>query len=464
MPAQVRKEENIAETLAAFAHDLSYEDLPEEVRDMAKTRILDALGSALAGRDLPHSRAAVEMVKGRKGDSTVLGHRFKAPVLDAALVNAVLTHSIFYEDMILRSSHPGTMVIPAVVAVGENEGSSGRQTVVAVVLGYELMARIFRALGGLRAFITSPFRPGPIVGTFGAAAASGRLMKLDKVQLIHTLGFASALTPGTHNQCWWDGSMEGMFQAGFSAQTGIQSANLARAGATAARQALEGKHGFFRCWSGTGAKEELATEDLGKTYLIMRTVIKPYPACGANQLPIQTSLPLSRYGLKADDIIKVIERIHTGATDYAGNDFAGPFANHLQAGMSLQFCAAATILGRPVTSFHFYAENFDDPEVLKLAKKVELVCEEGRTKPRFEVYTRDGEVYVAEEETLDRTIHTPTRENMEEKFRRLASDFLGKEGTDRVIDTVMNLERLDDIRKLTALLVQRPGAPDFGPS
>ncbi len=452
MRPEVRKEENAARVLATFAHRLSYEDLPDEVRELAKTRILDALSSAFAGLDLPHSRIAIEAVRNSKGASTVFGHARKAGVPDAAMANAVLAHSIFYEDMMLRSPHPSTMVVPAVFAVGEHEKASGRETVVAIVLGYELLSRIFRALGGLRAFATSAFRPGPIVGTFGAAAAAGRLMKLSEEQLMHTLGFAAALTPGATNECWWDGTMEGMFQAGMSARTGILAAHLSKAGGTAAQQALEGKHGFFSCWSGTAEKESLLTEDLGKTFLIMRTVIKPYPACGANQLPIHAALPLAKYSLKAKSITRVIEKLPPGATSYAGNDFAGPFTNQLQAGMSLQFCAAATILGKPVNSFGFYAEHYDDPEVAELAKKVELVCEEGRTKPRFEVYTQNQEIYASEEEIFDRTIHTPTRQNMEEKFRTLASGFLGRERTERIIDLVMNLEQLDDLGKLTARL------------
>jgi len=449
--AEVRKAGSVARTLATFIHGLSYEDLPEGVRELAKTRLLDALASAYAGRDLPHCRAAIEVIKESKGEATVFGHDLKVAVTDAALANGVLAHSTFFEDMILGGAHPSTIVIPAAVAVGEQERASGREAVVAIVLGYELMGRIFRALGGLAGFAMPAFRPGTVVGTFGAAATAGRLMKLSEEQLTHTLGYAAALTPGTPGECWWGGTMEGMFQAGMSAQTGILAAHLARAGATTAPQALEGRHGFLRCWAGAVDKAGLATDDLGKTFVISRTAIKPFPACGANQLPIQVALPLAKHSLKAKDINSIREKLPPGATSYAGNNFAGPFASHFQAGMSLQFCAAATILGRPVTSFRFFAEHYDDPEVTEVARKVELACEEGRTRPRFEVYTGDGKVYVSEE-TPDRTIHRPTRKNMEEKFRALAAESLSRERIEQIIDLVMNLEQLDDLRKLTARL------------
>lgn len=83
---------------------------------------------------------------------------------------------------------------------------------------------------------------------------------------------------------------------------------------------------------------------------------------------------------------------------------------------------------------------------------MELICEEGRSAPRFEVYTRDGSVYVAEEETLDRSIHIPTVANMTDKFRALAGDHLGQERTEEVIRLVMSLETIGDVRDLTTRL------------
>jgi 2-methylcitrate dehydratase PrpD len=148
----------------------------------------------------------------------------------------------------------------------------------------------------------------------------------------------------------------------------------------------------------------------------------------------------------------VVEKTRPGGTSYAGSDFAGPFTSQFQAQMSMQFCAAATLLGRPVKSLSFFAEQFDDPEVAELAAKVELACEEGRTKPRFEVYTSDGRVLAAEEETVDQGPRAPSWENVEHKFKELAVDFLGEKKMGQIIALVNDLEKIKNLRELTRLL------------
>jgi 2-methylcitrate dehydratase PrpD len=364
------------------------------------------------------------------------------------MANSVLAHSILQEDTAF-SGHPGTMMIPVAFAVGEQEKASGKEVLVAIVAGYEMMGRISR---GVFPMAMDAFRPGPIMGTFGAGATAGKLMKLDVGKLTHALGYAALLTPGLPNEGWWGGTMDPMFESGVCARTGVLSATLARGGATAAPRVLEGRHGFLRCWAGTTEKADLITEGLGRSFVMADVVVKPYPACGINQFPIQAALPLAKLGLRAKDISRIVEKTRPGGTSYAGSDFAGPFNSQFQAQMSMQFCAAAAILGRPVNSVSFYAERYGDPEVADLAKKVELVCEEGRTKPRLEVYTHDGRVFAGEEQIVDEGPRTPCQERMEQKFRTLASDFLGEERVNQIINLVMTLEKVADFQELTAKL------------
>lgn len=434
--------------LASFMHRLTLEDLPEQITELAKTRVLDGLSCAFAGRDLPYFDVAMELIKSSRGRSTIFATGRRASKLDAATVNAVSIHSTVQDDIMHGVTHPGSVVVPVAIAVGEEEGASGADTIVAIVLGYEMISRMLRATGK----ITQAFRPAAVFGAFGSCAASARLMKLGEKQMAHALGYAASLTVGSPSEGWWGGTMETMFEMGMSARTGILSAALARSGATAAPQVLEGRHGFLRCWSGTTDNLSRAIGDLGKTFALSRTYMKPYPACGANQIPIQVATPLAKHGLRAKEIVKIVEKTRPDGFTFAGSDFPGPFISQFQAIMSLQFCAAATVLGRPVDSIGFFAEHYDDPEVAELARKVELVPAEGRTSPRFEVYLEDGRILIAEEESPDLASHIPTRKNMEEKFRAFASKRLPRKRIERVIDIVMNLERVDDIRKLTAIL------------
>jgi len=441
--------EGLVAQLGSFAHRISYQDLPSEVTEMAKGRVLDTLSCCLAGRDFPPSRIAASIAKESPGDCTIFGYSDTASMLDAALANGVMAHSTSQDDLIAGVAHPGSVVVPAAIAVAEQEGASGAEVLLAIVLGYELVWRILRATGPLS---NPAFRPGTIFTTFGAAAAASKLMGLSQEQLTHALGYAASLTPGSPNEGWWGGTMEPMFEIGMTARIGILSALFARSGATSAPFVLEGRHGFFRCWSGTVENMAQATKDLGQSFAITRTYIKPFAACGANQVPMQIASALASHGLKARDIVRVVEKLRPGATDYAGLDYAGPFSSPIQALMSMQFCTAATILGRPVDTPWFIAERYDDPEVTQVAAKVELVCEEGRSVPRFEVYTTKGETLVAEEQTPDRSIHIPTTASMQHKFRRLAAGFLDKAAIEEVIDLVLNLDSLKDVRQLTAKL------------
>ena len=90
------------------------------------------------------------------------------------------------------------------------------------------------------------------------------------------------------------------------------------------------------------------TKDLGQDFAIGKTFSKPFAACGANQVPMQVASTLAAHRLKSSDIVRVTEKLCPGVTDYAGIDYSGPFSSHVRALMSMQFCAAAAILGRPV--------------------------------------------------------------------------------------------------------------------
>jgi|GEM_PF-610897 len=448
MQAQ-QKKTGVVHQLGEFLAGISFQDLPAEAVEAAKGRILDTLSCCCAGRDLTPGRIAVSLSKKSSGNCTVFGYGHKTSMLDAALANGTMAHSTSQDDVISGIAHGGSVVVPAAFAAAEEENASGAQMLLAVVLGYELISRILKATG---AVANPAFRPGAIFTTVGAAAAAGKIMALDEAQLASALGYAASITPGIPNEGWWGGETEPILELGISSRLGLLAAMLAREGATAALSVFEGSHGFFRCWAGNADNASRATERLGKDFAITKTYIKPFAACGANQIPIQIASTLAVHGLKGGDIVKVVEKLRPGSSDYAGLDYAGPFRSQTQALMSMQFCAAAAILGRSFDTPGFISEHYDDPEVGEVAAKVELVPEEGRSFPGFEVYTGDGSVLAAEQETIDRSIHIPTIENMKAKFTRLATKPLGKERTEEILHMVVGLETVSNARELTVKL------------
>ncbi len=436
---------SISRQLAEFVHDLSPAGLPEEVMVQAKTLILDALAAAIPGRRLPYPSVAARVVGNNSGKATILNCGTHAPALDAAFVNALTINSIGQDDMLFMF-HPGTVVIPAALAVAEEMGSPGAEVIAAVTVGYDVMGRVSVGAPG----IVPRFRGVPVFGPLGAAAAAGRLFRLDQDQLVSALGYAANLSSGLA-ECWNAGTMEGKFHSGLASRNGVMAAILGREGATAAESTFEGKSGFYQAFSSVPADIEAVTKDLGKRFLIMEARVKPYPVCGLQQAPIDLIATFVKATpLKPEEICTIVEKTSEEDFFYPGSNNPGPFRTRFQATMSAQFCAAAAFLGKPMRSYSFYDREHNDPGIAEMAKKVELVGEKGRDRITIEVGLTDGRHYCIEGGGEELLLAGVDKTRL--KFEALAYELIGKKRGEEIIDAVLNLERLRDIRELTALL------------
>lgn len=439
------EEQAISRALARFISNITYEQLPDEVKKRAKSLLLDALSTAIAGRDLPWCQIALKLVTGSKGDATIFGHDLKASALDAAFVNSVLVCSTAQEDC-LFIFHPGVVNVPTAIAIGEEQGSSGAEVITALVVGYDVMGRIY--LGGPD--IAPRFRGVSAYGPFGAAATAGKLLKLNEDQMTNALGYAANSASGL-NECWSAGTMEGSFHGGIVARNGILAAALAKAGASAAEKSLEGKFGFYQAFAGTTDQAEMAIQDLGKRFLIMETLYKPYPVCAAQQVPINLILKLVRENyIHASDIAQITERVPYWEAVFPGSNNPGPFETNIQAVLSAQFCAAAAFLAKPVNSHKFYINQYDDIEVSTLAKRIKLIGERDRKALKIEVELNDGKKYFVEEEKEG--MLTPTDERIRAKFKELTSAIIDERKANEIIEITMNLDKCFSIRELTEKL------------
>lgn len=439
--------ESVIVGLAQFVNSISYEKLSDAVTGRAKNLILDALGTAILGRDMPCSRIALELVKGNRGNATVLTHNLTVPTLDAAFANSVFTATKALDDFLL-AFHPGQIMVPTAIAVAEQQGSSGADFISAMVAGYEVMGRIY--LGAPS--IIPRFRGVPVFGPFGAAATAGKLLDLDEDQLTNALAFAANFASGIQ-ECWIAGSMEGFFHGGVAARNGIMAANLAKAGAMASKETLEGKFGFYQAFAGTTRDVKNILLDIGKRFLTMEVTYKPYPVCAYQQIPIDLVRRLvEKHHILAHDIRQVVEKVPELDSTIPGSDNPGPFENGDQTLLSGQFCAAAAFLGKPVTSHSFYMSNYNDSEILSLAGKVKVIGEKDRNVPEITVTLNDGRIFRIEEEKERGTL-TPTDEKIRAKFNELSVPFLGKERAREVINMVTSLEKVRNIKGLTRLLV-----------
>lgn len=433
--------------LADFIHDAQIARLPASVIEKAKVRLLDSLGTALAAYGLPVPSVALAFAKGNAGRATVIGYADSLPAVDAAFVNATLVNGRSQDDF-LQKSHAGAVTIPSALAVAEETGRTGADVLVGIVVGYEIVGRMYMGGPGM----LPRFRASGVAGTVGAAAAASKLLQLAAPQVMNALGCAAVFAHG-FGQGFLSGTSEVKLNVGMASRNGLTAAMLAKHGATASALAFEGDVGYFRAFDGSIEHVEEATRGLGQRFLIEDTVYKECPVCIFTQTPIALARSIAA---KVDprQIEKVIitspELTHTnpGFTNVA------PYGTHLQAVVSARFCTAAALLGRPVEDYDYYDE-LEDAQVLSLAQKIELRPRPSdRERVDIEVRQRDGTIYASgiETETL-----FPSPEKVIAKFLRITRDVPVLE-RERIIDTVMALERTASIGDLTRLLRRRETA------
>ena len=363
---------SLTERLGAFAAATGLEAVPAAVVERAKVSLLHDFAMAMAGR----SRETVAHVVAKRcwpspAEATLLHDGMRVSLEGAAFANAALMHARSQDDTHAGStSHPGTAVIPAALALAEAQGQSGAEFLLAVVLGYEILGRVGRDFDHL--MTARGLRAAAVFGGFGAAAAAAKLLRLSAPQTAHALGLAAHLAGGLA-QVWEEGSAEGPLQLGFAARNGLSAARAAQAGATAARAMLEGERGFYRAYADTKAPVVEATEGLGAVWQLAEATVKPHPVCAILQGPVNATLHL----LDAHDIAPaavegVVLELNPYEATYPGVDNGGPFASNIATKMSAQFSLALTIIDRRMTLDGLF--RYADPAIAALAARVRVVA------------------------------------------------------------------------------------------
>lgn len=342
----------------------------------------------------------------------------------------------------MQKSHPGALVVPAVLGIAEQCNRSGADVIAGIVAGYELVGRMYLGAPGM----LPRFRASGVAGTVGAAGAAARLLGLDAATTSNALGCAALFSHG-FGEGFFSGTNEVKLNVGMASRNGVTAALLAQAGATSSALAFEGEAGYLRAFDGSLAHAAEMTRDLGARYLIEETVYKECPVCIFTQTPIVLARSLAPQ-FDAGSVEKVVvtspELTHTNP----GFINEGPYATHLQAVVSARFCTAAALLGRPVEEYDYY-DNIDDPDVIALGKKIELQMRTSdRHRVDIEVHQSGGILRASgiETETL-----FPTADKVVNKFRRITQHVSWLD-RDQIIDTVFALDRSSDISNLTALL------------
>jgi 2-methylcitrate dehydratase PrpD len=433
----------VGQQWAAFIHATDFHGLPADTVARAKSRLLDAVATALAARDLPVPTVARRFVQANRGPASVIGHAERLPAVDAAFVNATLVNGCTHDDF-LAKSHPGAIAIPAALAVGEARDADGRTLLAAIVAGYDVMARAYLGAPGM----LPAFRGSGVAGAIGAAAAAGKMLGLDRPQLVNALGCAAMFASG-FGEGFRAGTMDVKLNVGWASRSGVSAAELAAAGATASPLAFEGESGYFRAFGRTAEHAADATRDLGRRFLIDDVVYKERPVCIFVQTPVHLALTLkARHGFDPARIERVTIRAPWLTLTNPGYTNVAPYQTPLKARISARFTVAAALLGRPVDEYAYYDQT-SDAQVLALSDKIVLLDpapdQDGRVD--LEVICAGSAYQVS---GLEMDSLTPTTEKIVAKFRRLTAHLPGDRG-EQLLQMILALDDVRHVSDLAAL-------------
>ncbi len=446
--------------LASFVAGLSYNALPSEVVQKAKHCLMDTLGAALAGSNTPEARIAKRMAEklGQKKETTLFTGKGKVGALEGALANGIMSHALELDDgNRYAQGHPGVAVIPAVLALGEKEKVKGKDLIAPIVAGYEVFGRV--GAGCNPSHFNRGFHTTGTCGTFAAAAACARLLKLNESKTVSTLGIAGSQAAGLF-AFMADGTMTKTLHAGKAAQNGILSAYLAKEGFTGPAFILEDKRGFYKAFADSCTPDRVV-QGLGEKYEIMTTYVKFHASCRHSHPAVDAILEtLARAPVKADEIEKVNVHTYTIAAKLIdGKQVSTPISGK----MSLPYSAAVAILYGKVGLGEFKPRVMSDPSVLGLMEKIDVYAdpELDRLVPdhrgaRAEFILKDGRKLNSEVLDAKGEPENPGgASDIYDKFRMLAGTVFKPERVDKLMEKIEGLEKLKDLSELTKLLTIR---------
>lgn len=461
--------EGIAKRLSDFVVRTSYEDLPSEVVNKAKMCILDSIGCGFAGHKTVSVRPLLDLVKGfcPDGDCTVIGSGNKVSCLEAAFINSQLVNATDFDDIYAGDPphfHAGSTTIPAAIAVGEKTGASGKDIIVAVVAGYEILLRIGIATTPTLERRRQIFGMGT-THTFGAVASAAKLLKLDEEEMINAFGIAGSCAPvPSVDKTVLNPNGVSMVKnsMGWASENGVRAAVLAKHGFTGPWDIFDGESGFWVMAGSDRCDFDRLTKGLGEEYEIMNVGLKAYPVCGrvATTVSAIDSI-MQKHKFSMDEVQDILVR---GASEL----FVPPYNNAepediLDAQFSTCYAIAVTLTRERAGLNWFTEDKLNDPRILNVARKVRFEVDPEAEKiyphkiPSTVEIALEGERFTRHVEAAHGSPQNPMSEQeVREKFSNSVRDMIGNDRSETMIRIICDLERLDLVTKLTNLCFPNP--------
>jgi 2-methylcitrate dehydratase PrpD len=425
----------------------------------AKDCLLDTITVALYGSTKPWSRKVIGLVRAlaHSGRSTIIGNRRSAPAHLAVLANGTMAHAFELDNVRQPGAgvHPGATAFLPALAAAEDRRADGKAFLTAFVAACEVMSRIGVAAGN--SLEKRGFHAPGLTGTFGAAVAAGRLFGLDENKLVHALGIAGSYSGGLmqFSRCQ-EGAMIKRLHLGKAAEGGVTAASLAERGFAGPESVLEGEFGFCRAFSDSPNLARL-TYRLGQEFETLNICIKRF-ACHINaHAPIEGLQEIARQNpFDPRDVREIvvagIEKLVTHHAIYQPKDL-------MAAQYSIPFCVALSLYHDPEDPQSFTEKRISDEKILATMPRVHLRVDREIEKKgwdraaRVTLSLKDGRRPSALVVHFKGTPHNSmSPSELAEKARNLTRRMLGEKKLTRLIETVGNVEKLDDTSKLGRLL------------
>lgn len=439
----------VLERLVDFVLDLEAAALPPAVVESARRSITDWVGTAIRGavEPLADALAAVIAASGGEPQATVLGRGARTSALLAALANGAQSHALDFDDTHLPSIvHGSAPVAPVVFALGEWRHVRGIDALAAFVAGFEVETRIGRVLG--RPLADRGWHVTGVLGHFGAAASAGKLLGLDARRLANALGIAGTQAAGLEQSF---GTMSKPLHPGKAAMNGLLAALLAREGFTGSTAMLDGAHGLPATFLGVTDLGPV-TEGLGKRWELLENSTKWYAACHLTHATIDAARAIrARLVPGARDVESVRCHVHPLVLKVANQPSP---RTALEAKFSVAFCAALGLVRGDAGEADFAESTLRDPEVAHVMARVTPEADPslGVGAARMRVRLAGGGVVEEHVAAARGTAENPLRrDEVDEKFRRLARVVLPADRVDRLAAMLGRFAELDDLARLAAL-------------
>lgn len=472
----------VTEALAESCVRVCFEDLPEEDVEKTKLLLLDSIGCALGSYVVDRSRIAVELVKelGGNPQATVIGSHLTSYAL-AAFANGELLNALDYDAIGPLTAHVCPYVIPSCLAIAERVHASGKELIAALAIGHEIGGRVVNSLAQYKVLKDVPpyyeetQRFTFANAIFGGVTGACKLLGLDVTKTQNAIGIAGASAPVPAGLKWeFTGGPAIMVKynawTGHVAQLATVAALLAEKGFTGDTTIMDGEWGFWKIVGSPFFKAENLLQGLGKVWHLQQVEFKPYPTCRLNHAGMEgINRIVKEHGIKPEEIEEIVvkgdpnlltpNRMTTEIESFADMQFS-----------NVNIFAASAFYGSSPSPAWLMPTSFNDPRIKALSNKIkieihprsgEFIADKIKAGklPSFwdtiiEITAKGGREFTVEIARPKGTPANPMTEmELIEKFRTNASySILPSNRSEDIIQITKELEKVDDITKLTRLL------------